>query len=217
LSVVLAETSGMRKYRRFVLDSSDTLRSMVGSEQFLAEVQHGKVIPRFKSQATLAKHVDSNGIHILTVATFAEQVRDPSKDYFVDFWHPRCQHCTEVSPVWDKFAKEVKLRGWDKKGLVVAKMDLSENDCEEDINSYPKFVLYPAVPKEQTMKKRQTWSPSHIEKLSDTKIETWIEFVLSNARTLKGVEDAALDAELGASEWKKRRQRRRNAKSGKEL
>lgn len=216
LSILLAETSGMRKYKRFVLESGDTLRSRAGTEQFLTEVQQGKAYPRFKSQAVLAKPVDSNGIHTLTGATFAEQVRDPSRDYFVNFGHPRCQHCTEVSPVWDKFAKEVKRRGWDS-GLVVAKMDLSENDCEEDINSYPKFVLYPAVPKEQTMKKRQTWTPSHIEKLSDTKIETWVEFVLSNAKTLQGVEDAALDAELGASEWKKKRRRRRNAKSGNEL
>merc|ERR1712032_1288543 len=45
-------------------------------------------------------------------------------------------------------------KGWDKKGLVVAKMNANRNECREEVVTTPKLVFYPAVPAGQKMKRR---------------------------------------------------------------
>jgi len=115
-------------------------------------VLDGRAKPRFKSEMATGNEVDEDGVTILKGSTFDEQIKDPTKDYFVNFWHPRCEHCKLLNALWGKLARIVKKKGWDRKGVVIAKMDVSKNDCEEEVTSFPKIVLYPAVAADKKMK-----------------------------------------------------------------
>merc|ERR1711941_142073 len=91
--------------------------------------------------------------------TFEEIVMDPSKIVFVQFYAPWCGHCKQLAPTWSKLARMVKESSWRDMGVVIARMDGTENDSEEDLkeSGFPKLVLYPAVKAEKKMKKRRIY------------------------------------------------------------
>merc|ERR1712187_296955 len=121
------------------------------------------------------------GVVVLTGRDFEERIKDAKKDYFVEFTHPRCDHCKDLTPVWSKLAKEVRARGWHKKGVVIAKMDMELNDCEEEVESYPKLVLYKAVKRDRKMKERQIYTPAKVQSLADFPIQYFLDFLSNNA------------------------------------
>lgn len=206
---LIAETVGLRKYQRYVLEGEHA-RDSEAVVRFLADVKAGKARPRFRSEPRHKSELDENGVIVLTGATFQEHAMDPSKDLFVEFWHPRCDHCKTVTPVWDRLARNVETRGWTKKGLMIAKIDMSLNDCEEEVSEFPKFVLYPAVAARQKMRKRVVWMPPpNLKKYSDLPIGTWEDFLQGAAVNLEGEEDASIDAEVRSAMQKNKRGRAR--------
>lgn len=67
--------------------------------------------------------------------------------------------------------------------MVVAKMDVTENGCDEEITGTPKLVLYPAVPKTKKFKSREIYKGAR-------KIGSLVDFLLENARTLEAIREA---------------------------
>lgn len=76
------------------------------------------------------------------------------QDVFVEFYAPWCGHCQKLAPVWSQLAKKLEKQGWSSKGVVVAKMDVTENECDEQITGYPTLILYPAVKREKKMRSK---------------------------------------------------------------
>jgi len=137
-------------------------------KDFLTSVKSGKKRASYRSEPKPAVEVGEDGITTLVGSTFVDHVMDPSKDYFVAFTAEWCQHCKDLAPVWVDLQKKIVEYGWDKKGLVLAKMDGAKNECEEEIKGYPHIVLYPAVPSNQKLRKRQLFTGTReLVKLTD--------------------------------------------------
>merc|ERR1712137_286562 len=97
-----------------------------------------------------------DGVLVLTGNTFEKHVLDAKKDVFVEFYAPWCGHCKKLEPEWKSLAKTVEQSG--KKGVVIAKMDATENECEEEVDGFPKLVLYPAVKADKKMRSKHVYS-----------------------------------------------------------
>lgn len=162
----IAVMLGERK--RWKLEGRDNMRKPDAVKDFLTQVKSGKTRPSYRSEPKPAAEVGEDGITTLVGSTFGDHVMDPSKDYFVAFTSEWCQHCKDLAPIWVDLQKKIVEYGWDKKGLVIAKMDGAKNECEEEIKGYPHLVLYPAVPGNQKLRKRQLFTGTRdLGKLTD--------------------------------------------------
>ena len=148
-------------------------------EKLLVDILAKKAKPYYKS-AVAAQEME-DGVRILTGDTFDEIVMDSKKDVFVEFYAPWCGHCKKLAPVWSDLAKKVEKEGFAKKGVVIAKMDVTENECEEQISGYPTLVLYPAVKKEKKMRQKLVFSGAR-------DFDPLMDFVVENSVNLEGVE-----------------------------
>jgi len=205
-----------KTYDRYVREGQDLLDSQTPLKQFLADVKAGKAPRRYKSESKPLRKSDEHGVVVVTGESFEDIVKDPTKDVFVDYWHPRCEHCMELTPVWQNLASEVKRKGWDKKGVVIAMMDMSKNECEEEVLELPKLVMYPAVAKNKKMKKKQVFKPARVEKLGDLELAPLLEFIGGSAISVEGEEESELEAEV-ASSMKRRKRKGTYSKSSGEL
>jgi len=169
---------GSRK--KYVLETDKLAKPDVISN-FLAEVSANKVKPHYKSSAKPTSEKDE-GVVVLTGDTFEEVAFNSKKDVFVEFYAPWCGHCKKLVPVWSDLAKQIAANGWDKKGVVIAKMDSTENDSEEEVTGFPLLVLYPAVKKDKKMSKKLVYSGSRDD------AEPLVDFLMENAKNLDGVE-----------------------------
>lgn len=149
--------------------------------KFLANILAKKAKPHYKSAA--APQATEDGVTILTGDTFEQIAMDPKKDVFVEFYAPWCGHCQKLAPVWSELAKKVEKQGFAKKGVVVAKMDVTANECEEQITGYPTLILYPAVKKEKKMRQKLIYG-------GQRDFDPLMDFVVENAVNLEDVEMA---------------------------
>lgn len=116
-----------------------------------------RIKPHYKSALPPDNAVDNEGVTVLTGNTFEEHALNVKKDVFVFFYGPDCPHSKEMRPEWNKLARIVSEGDWKERGVVVAKMDATENACDEEITRFPKLVLYPAVPAAKKFKQRQMY------------------------------------------------------------
>jgi len=86
-----------------------------------------------------------------------------------------------IEPEWRDLAKHVHRTGLDLLGVVIAKMDATANECEEEVASYPKLVLYPAVKSDRKMRARQVY-------LGRREFAPMLDFLMENARNLDSAE-----------------------------
>jgi len=173
---------GTKKYR-LAPDGDDAVTSAGSVEALLEAVKAGKARPYYKSAPAPAQATDSDGVTVLVGETFDKYVMDSKKDVFVEFYAPWCGHCKKLSPVWADLAKKAQNDGWSDRGVVIAKMDSTENECEEEIGGYPKLVLYPAVKSDKKFK-------SKLEYSGQREFEPLVDFVLESARNLEGLDES---------------------------
>merc|ERR1712061_751129 len=82
-----------------------------------------------------------------------------NNDVLVALLAPNCEKCNDtVRPMLIELAAKSWKKGWDKLGLIIASFDVSRNDCIEDVSSYPKLVLYPAVNKDMKLSLKQVYA-----------------------------------------------------------
>jgi len=173
---------GMNKYK--LVDEERFLAPGSVSE-FLQNVKGGKVRPVYKSAMPPDYDgVNEYGLTELVGDTFMQIALNASQDVFVTFYAPWCGHCKAMAHAWDQLAKEVHRLGWRKHGVVIARMDATENECEEDVKEtgFPKLVLYPAVRMDKKFKAKCVYKGSR-------ELDLMLDFLRDNARRLKGVED----------------------------
>ncbi|CAK9066184.1 unnamed protein product [Durusdinium trenchii] len=174
-------------------------------EKLLGEILAKKARPYYKS-ATRTEELE-DGVTVLTGDTFEEVVMNSKKDVFVEFYAPWCGHCKKLAPVWSDLAKKAEKEGFAKKGVVIAKMDVTENECEEQISGYPTLVLYPAVKKEKKMRQKLIYSGAR-------DFDPLMDFLVENSVNLEGVEMAG---SVGKQASLVERERARAKKAKKEL
>eukprot|EP00917_Polyrhabdina_sp_WS-2016_P021455 GHVP01046294.1.p1 GENE.GHVP01046294.1~~GHVP01046294.1.p1 ORF type:complete len:465 (-),score=83.70 GHVP01046294.1:264-1658(-) len=109
--------------------------------EFITNFHADKIDPTFKSREEKA---DNNGPLLeLVRSNFQNNVFDESKDVLVAFCAAWCPHCEKLIPILEEIGEKVN-----KDELLIAKVDVSENDIEDiiktEITGYPTVYLYPA-------------------------------------------------------------------------
>merc|ERR1712100_619960 len=170
--------------KRWVLEGSEKVQSPEALKQFFEDVTRKKLKPRYKSAVPPESLVDDDGVTVLTGNTFEEHALNAKQDVFVFFYGPDCEHSREMKPEWVKLAQRVSESGWQKRGVVIAKMDGTENACEEEVTAFPKLVLYPAVSATKKFKQRQ------IYRGKQRTMEKMVDFLLENSRNLEGLSES---------------------------
>jgi len=148
-------------------------------KSFLADVLAKKAKPYYKS-APPPSQAAEGGVTVLTGDTFDEVVLNAKHDVFVEFYAPWCGHCKKLEPVWTQLAQKVESLGHGKQ-VVVAKMDATENECEEQVTGYPTLVFYPAVKKEKKFRQKLIYQGAR-------DFDPLLDFLVENAVNLEGVE-----------------------------
>ncbi|KAI8333691.1 thioredoxin-like protein [Chlamydoabsidia padenii] len=112
------------------------------ADDFVSGVLTGTIQPSLNS----ADVPESNDgpVKIVVGKQFNEIVLDKSKDVFLEVYAPWCGHCKNLAPTWEKLGEQVKSAN--NNGLVIAKMDGTENDIPTEakinVQGFPtlKFV-----------------------------------------------------------------------------
>lgn len=165
--------------RKFLLQGPEALLKSNAVGSFVAEVEAGLVKGVFLSADKPSQQVDSEGVAVLVGSTFEDVVLDPRQDVLVMFYAPWCSHCKKLAPDWSKLASKSRSWGWD---VLVAKMDATENESDEEVTGYPKIVLYPAVSGKNKMRKKTVYKGAWT-------FEALADFLLANAINLQTVEE----------------------------
>jgi len=147
--------------------------------KFLDAASAGKVKPWFKSAPAPANVLDQDDVTTIVGSTFEDTVLDATRDVFVAFYAPWCGHCRKFAPAWADLGRTVKGHGW--RNVVIARMDITANECQEEVSHYPKLVLYPAVAADRKFKTKVPFGGAR-------DVATMSDFLLENARTLGDVD-----------------------------
>jgi len=181
LSVVCHNCGSLAGWHKYIL-AGDEMVKPGATKDFLNKVKAKKAKPQYKSASIPSPEVDENGVTTLVGETFEKHVLDSKKDVFVEFYAPWCSHCQKLTPIWEELARKSKINGWKDKGLVIAKMDATENEFDEEAPGLPTLVLYPAVKSERKFKQKLYYE-------GDRELAPMVDFLLENAKNLDGVED----------------------------
>lgn len=172
----------LREGRRYLLQGVDNLRDEKRVKSFFADVKARRAAPHFRSEPA-RDHSTEDRITIATGNTFESLILDESKDVLVAFYSPETGRWQdEVEPLLKELAEKSWAKGWDKLGLTIAKMDVTKNECREELTALPKLVLYPAVSLDQKWNLKQVYPPKY-------SIELISLFLLDYSRNLKGLKD----------------------------
>merc|ERR1712032_1595763 len=109
-------------------------------------------------------------------------VFDAKTDVFVLFYAPESPKSQDLLIEWAKLAQVVAKKRWASLGLVLGKIDASNNESPEDVVNVPKLALYPAVDAKQKMKKRKVFNGKRLA-------DSMVDFLLENAKNLAAISE----------------------------
>lgn len=172
----------LRESRRYLLTSAEEVRDETRVKRFFADVKARRATPHFRSERAPDRSVEDR-IAIGTGESLEAIILDEGRDVLVAFYSPEnVRWRDEVEPLFKDLAEKSWLKGWDKLGLTLAKIDVTKNECREELTTLPKLVLYPATGPDQKWAMKQVYPPKY-------SIELMSLFVLEYSRNLKGVKD----------------------------
>lgn len=126
----------------------------------------GSLQPTLKSQPE--PEDNSAAVKVVVGTTFDSIVMDDAKDAFVEFYAPWCGHCKTLAPKWDELGAKFEADS----GIVIAKVDATENDTPARIEGFPTILFYPAGDKA---------NPVTYE--GDRTVDAMVAFVNENRKT----------------------------------
>lgn len=168
--------------KKYLLEGAEEMSKPSSIKTFLDKVKSKEVKPSYKSEPVPNPEVDAEDVTVLVGKSFEQHVLNSKKDVFVEFYAPWCGHCKKLAPVWAQLAKKVKDAGWRDRGVVIAKMDATENECDEEVTGFPRLVLYPAVKADRKFKQKQVYG-------GERELGPLVDFLLENSKNLEGVEN----------------------------
>lgn len=122
--------------QKFLFENEITAENI---KQFVANFKTGGLTPYFKSQEIPAQSHEDN-VRVVVGKNFREVVLDENTDVLMEYYAPWCGHCKSLAPTYAAVATKLK----DVQGLVIGKMDATENEFEGlSIQSFPTLKFYP--------------------------------------------------------------------------
>lgn len=115
--------------------------SMDSFEQFVKDVQAGKLDPWMKSEPIPEDNDEPGKVKIVVAKNFDEIVNNEDKDVLIEFYAPWCGHCKSLAPKYDELAEKLK----NEDSIVIAKMDATANDVPPpyDVKGFPTLYFAP--------------------------------------------------------------------------
>merc|ERR1711923_488122 len=115
--------------------------SMDTFEQFVRDVQAGKVEAYLKSEPLPEGNDEPGKVKVVVAKNFDEIVNNEDKDVLIEFYAPWCGHCKSLAPKYDELAMKLK----DEENIVIAKMDATANDVPApyDVKGFPTIFFAP--------------------------------------------------------------------------
>jgi len=139
-----------------------------------------KKLPVYRRSSEAPEPQSAKDVKVVVANNFEDIVMDPSKDVFVKYYAPWCGHCKKLEPEWKKLAETVHVK---YKNVVIAKVDATVNDVDEDVAGFPTLTFYPAGSKSKKLRKRVKYESGARD------YKALLEFVEDNAETLAGGSD----------------------------
>lgn len=142
------------------------LRQEINSEnilQFVESWSKNRLQPEQKSEDI---PLTQGPVTKIVGKSWKDIVYEKNKDVLVKYYTPWCGHCKSVAPIYEELAK---LLTPINPNLIIAEIDISANEFEFELASYPTFHIFPAGNKKLEAFK------------GDRTIEGFIEFIEKHA------------------------------------
>ena len=94
-SILILQPGGQMQ-RFFYQDSVQSI-TVSSVKTFIDDKKANKLRPHFKSEPEPS---EQGAVTLLVGTTFNQVVKDSSKDVFVKFHAPWCEHCKKLDPIW---------------------------------------------------------------------------------------------------------------------
>ena len=104
---------------------------------FLTKVLAGEV-PKFLRSQEIPEE-NNEAVKVVVGKSFDDLVINNDNDVLLEFYAPWCGHCKSLEPKYTQLAEELKSVS----GLVIAKIDASENDTPINIEGFPTIYFFP--------------------------------------------------------------------------
>lgn len=118
---------------RFILKQSFSESTL---NDFVSQFTSGELSPFVKS-APVPENNDGP-VKVIVGSTFDAIVSDSNKTVLVAFYAPWCPHCQSLEPTLETLAEEIM----ENDEIVIAKMDVTENDSPITVEGLPTVVLF---------------------------------------------------------------------------
>ncbi|XP_064414991.1 protein disulfide-isomerase A2 [Latimeria chalumnae] len=153
-------------------------------KNFCQDAVDGKLKPHLMSE-DIPEDWDKDPVKVLVGINFEEVAFHESKNVFVEFYAPWCEHCKELTPIWDQLGEKYK----DHENIVIAKIDATANEVEGiQVQGFPTIKYFPAGSERKI-----------IDYGAARDLETFSKF-LDNGGELPEEEDETLEAEKASDE-----------------
>merc|ERR1711923_608368 len=97
--------------------------SMDTFEQFVRDVQAGKVEAYLKSEPLPEGNDEPGKVKVVVAKNFDEIVNNEDKDVLIEFYAPWCGHCKSLAPKYDELGEKMA-----EENVEIVKMDATAND-----------------------------------------------------------------------------------------
>lgn len=131
-----------QEMRKFVYQHAIEDITVSSIKTFVDDFNSDKIKPHLKSEAEQEQY---GYLTTLVGTNYDAWVKDSTKDVFVMIYAPWCNHCMQLTPVWEELAQFVG----DNDDLVIARFNAASNEVEGlRTPSFPSLRFYPRENKE---------------------------------------------------------------------